>query len=50
MAGPPTPPCSVTGEGEPGDTITVTRPDTGDVACAAVVQADGTFTCPLVPR
>ncbi|MFF8819421.1 Ig-like domain-containing protein, partial [Leucobacter sp. NPDC015123] len=35
----------VTGEGEPGDTIEVRDPDTGEVLCSTVVKPDGTFEC-----
>ena len=35
----------ITGEGEPGDTIEVRDPDTGEVLCSTVVKPDGTFEC-----
>ncbi|MCS3429365.1 Ig-like domain-containing protein [Leucobacter aridicollis] len=35
----------VTGEGEPGDTIEVRDPDTGEVLCSTTVKPDGTFEC-----
>ncbi|WP_162616461.1 Ig-like domain-containing protein [Xylanimonas allomyrinae] len=35
----------VTGKAEPGSTVTVTDPSTGDLLCKATADAQGTFTC-----
>jgi adhesin/invasin len=39
----------INGRGDPGDTITVTDPDTGEVLCTTAVDADGRFSCDLAP-
>jgi membrane protein implicated in regulation of membrane protease activity len=43
----------ITGQADPGDTVTVTDPGTGDVICQTVAGPDGTFRCqpdePLEP-
>jgi hypothetical protein len=37
----------ITGKADPGDTVTVTDPGTGDVLCQTVAGPDGTFRCEL---